>query len=145
MDNLKAIRFAEFWRMYVAAHRDTRNRALHFAGTLGAIVIIVTSFVTSQWALSILAPIWGYAFAWVGHCYFERNRPMAFRAPIWAFRADLRMFLFTIIGRMTHELERLDLDMASQQSSVAAASKPGLDLSQIPENSLPSHNPRPKG
>ena len=53
---------------------------------------------TSSW-LWIGAPICGYGFAWIGHFFFERNRPATFQYPLWSLRGDVVMWWQTIISR----------------------------------------------
>ena len=52
------------------------------------------------------APLAGYGFAWVGHFFFEKNRPATFTYPLWSLRGDFRMFWLTLVGRMGTEIER---------------------------------------
>lgn len=120
--------FAEFWTAYVDAHQDVRNRRLHFLGTGGAILIAVCAMATRQWLLLIAVPIWGYGCAWIGHFCFERNRPAAFSSPVWAFRGDVRMFVFMLLGWMNRELERVTTtsrDAAGGAASSGTGSAPG--------------------
>jgi hypothetical protein len=41
----------------------------------------------------------GYGFAWVGHFFFEKNKPAAFKYPIYSFMGDLRMLFETLTGK----------------------------------------------
>ena len=34
----------------------------------------------------------GYAFAWVGHFFFEKNKPATFKYPVWSMLSDLKMY-----------------------------------------------------
>jgi hypothetical protein len=97
--------FEEFWPYYVAQHSRVSTRRLHFAGTtmvLGALAAAV--LVSPWWALA--APVVGYGPAWIGHFFFEKNRPATFTYPLWSLRGDFRMYRLTLLGRMTPELER---------------------------------------
>ena len=97
--------FEEFWPFYVAQHLDPANRALHFLGTslaLGALA--ATATLTPWWALAV--PLVGYGPAWVGHFFFEKNKPASFRHPLWSLRGDLRMYALLWRGRMDPELAR---------------------------------------
>ena len=71
--------FREFYPFYLGEHRDRTCRRLHFAGTSGALGCIAAAIVRDNawWLLGAL--VCGYAFAWVGHFFFEKNRPATFK------------------------------------------------------------------
>ncbi len=97
--------FEEFWPFYVSQHRRSSTRAWHFAGTtmvLGSLAAGVA--VAPVWAL--LAPVVGYGPAWIGHFFFEKNRPATFTYPLWSLRGDFRMYRLMLTGRMGPEVER---------------------------------------
>ena len=97
--------FAEFWPYYVSEHWKPATRALHFAGTALVLASLALAALASVWWLAA-APLFGYAFAWVGHFFVERNRPATFTYPWWSLRADFRMFRLMLLGRMGPEIER---------------------------------------
>ena len=101
--------FDEFWPYYVREHGRAGTRALHFLGTTIALLCLIAAAVLrTAWPLA-LAPVAGYGFAWIGHLLVEHNRPASFRHPLWSLRGDLRMFAWTLTGRMGRELRRLDV------------------------------------
>lgn len=98
--------FAEFWLFYLGEHDDARTRALHFAGTLGALACIALYVVTGSARWLIAAPLLAYGLAWLGHFTIERNAPATFRFPLWSLIADIRMLRLWLMGRLEPELER---------------------------------------
>jgi hypothetical protein len=84
---------------------NATTRALHFAGTALVCACLLAALLLSPIWL-VAAPVAGYGFAWVGHFFFERNRPATFTYPLWSLRGDFRMFRLTLTGRMGPELER---------------------------------------
>jgi hypothetical protein len=42
----------------------------------------------------------GYAFAWVGHFVFEKNKPATFKYPLYSLRGDFTMALDVLRGRI---------------------------------------------
>ena len=98
--------FEEFWPYYVGEHRRPVTRTLHFVGTHLALLCVVLSAVVSPWMLAA-APVLGYGLAWIGHFFFEKNRPATFTYPLWSLRGDLRMLRLTWAGRMDDEVARL--------------------------------------
>lgn len=98
--------YAEFWPVYLTAHADPRNRALHYAGTLGALAAAVLGLLSWDWRWLIAAPVIGYAPAWLGHLLFERNRPATFAHPVWSLAGDFRMLALFLAGRLGGELQR---------------------------------------
>jgi hypothetical protein len=97
--------FEEFWPFYVAQHLDPRNRALHFLGTSLAVATLAAGATLSPW-WALVAPVAGYGPAWVGHFFFEKNKPATFRHPLWSLRGDLRMYALLWRDRMEPELAR---------------------------------------
>jgi hypothetical protein len=63
-------------------------------GLLGGVMI------THNLLLILLALVQGYAFAWVGHFFFEHNRPATFKYPFFSFLGDWRMWWDILRGRI---------------------------------------------
>jgi hypothetical protein len=99
--------FEEFWPHYVHAHRDPRNRALHYAGTTAVLGTVAAATVTFNPGWLLLAPVVGYGPAWVGHFVFEKNKPATFEHPLWSLRGDFKMYFLALRGRMGAEIDRV--------------------------------------
>ena len=92
--------FSEFYPYYLSEHGDKLNRRLHFTGLFTALLILVVSVITKKWALLFLLPLFGYGFAWVGHYFFEKNRPATFKYPLYSIMGDIVMFKDILIGKI---------------------------------------------
>ena len=92
--------FRDFYPFYLTEHSDRTNRRLHFAGTSLGLACFVALIVTLNpwWLLAGLAC--GYAFAWVGHFFFEKNRPATFKYPFYSFAGDWVMYAQIWSGRI---------------------------------------------
>ncbi len=92
--------FAEFYPFYLGEHQDRTCRRLHFVGTSLALLILVLS-AFNAWAWGVLvALVTGYAFAWAGHFFFEKNRPATFKHPFYSFLGDWVMWKDILSGRI---------------------------------------------
>lgn len=99
--------FEDFWPFYVGEHSRPGTRALHFAGTTIGLMNLAGAIVTLNPWLLLSGVISGYAFAWIGHFFVEKNKPATFRYPAWSFRGDFRMYGLMWRGRMAAEIARL--------------------------------------
>ncbi len=97
--------FADFWPYYVRAHSRARTRALHTIGSILALVLLGSSFVTTLWML-VAVPVIGYAFAWYAHFFVEHNKPATFGHPFYSLAADYRMLFLMMAGRMDAEVTK---------------------------------------
>jgi hypothetical protein len=85
-------RFEDFWLYYLGEHKHPVNRALHFAGTTAALATLAAGAVTMNPMAIPAALVLGYGPAWVGHFFFEKNKPASWSYPAWSFRADFKMY-----------------------------------------------------
>ncbi len=92
--------FAEFWPFYVREHSRAGTRLLHAAGTITSTVLLVFLLATGRWRWLPLVLVVGYAAAWVGHFFVERNRPATFGHPAWSMISDFKMVWLTLTGRL---------------------------------------------
>ena len=89
--------FKQFYPFYLSEHMNPICRGLHFIGTFCVMGIIFISF-TNIKAL-FFASFCGYGFAWVGHFFFEKNRPATFTHPLYSFIGDWVMFKDILIRK----------------------------------------------
>ncbi|MES2629030.1 MAG: DUF962 domain-containing protein [Bacteroidota bacterium] len=91
--------YGEFYRFYLTEHSNTTSRALHFSGTLLLFLIAGVAIFTGNYGLMWFLPLVGYGFAWVGHFFFEKNKPATFRYPFWSLISDFRLFFEILTGK----------------------------------------------
>ena len=92
--------FAEFYPFYLGEHRNSTCRALHFCGTSIALTLTLYALWSGQYWLIALAVIQGYAWAWVGHFGFEKNKPASFKQPLYSFMGDWMMWFLLLTGKI---------------------------------------------
>ena len=80
--------FKEFYPFYLSEHQNINSRRLHFVGTLFVILIFFYALFMTKWWFLLLMPVLGYGFAWVGHFFFEKNRPATFKYPLYSLMGD---------------------------------------------------------
>lgn len=93
--------FSEFYPYYLTEHSNRNCRRLHFIGSTGSLLAVGTSLVLQEPMWLLAALFCGYGFAWVGHFFFEHNRPATFRHPIYSFMGDWVMYRDMWRGRVT--------------------------------------------
>jgi hypothetical protein len=65
-----------------------------------ALCLLITAMVTlNPWWL-LVGVLQGYAFAWVGHFFFEKNKPATFEHPGYSFLGDWVMFKDMLTGKI---------------------------------------------
>ena len=92
--------FREFYPFYLGEHENLICRRLHFIGSIGALSFLAAAILTRNpwWLLGM--PLCGYAFAWVGHFFFEHNKPATFKYPLYSLMGDWVMFKDILIGKI---------------------------------------------
>ena len=92
--------FRDFYPFYLGEHQNRTCRRLHFVGSSLVLVILVAVLATGRWWGLWLLPMVGYGFAWVGHFFFEHNRPATFKHPLYSLAGDWVMFAQILQGRI---------------------------------------------
>jgi hypothetical protein len=92
--------YDEFYKFYLKQHSNTTCRLLHVIGTTIVIALGLTAIYHQLPKLLILIPLAGYGFAWVGHFFFEKNKPATFKYPIWSLKSDFKMYFDILSGKI---------------------------------------------
>jgi hypothetical protein len=69
-------------------------------GSALILTLLAYSTTTEQWMLLWLVPVLGYGFAWIGHFFFEHNKPATFKYPIYSLLGDWVMFKDMLFGNI---------------------------------------------
>lgn len=93
--------FSDFYPYYLAEHSDVTCRRLHFVGSSLVLVCLFMFARSGHFAWLIAMPFCGYGFAWIGHFFFERNKPATFRYPAYSLLGDWVMFADILRGRVS--------------------------------------------
>lgn len=89
----------EFYPFYLTEHRDSTCRVLHFIGTGLVLTSFIAFLLTLNWVFFAIIPLLGYGFAWVGHFFFEQNKPATFQYPGYSLASDFIMFWDLLRGK----------------------------------------------
>jgi len=92
--------FSEFYPYYLQEHSNVQCRRLHFIGSGCVLALLAYIVIGGAWHLIWLLPILGYGFAWVGHFFFEKNKPATFKYPLYSLIGDWVMFKDILIGKV---------------------------------------------
>ncbi len=87
--------FKEFYPFYLSQHNNPVNILLHYIGTLIGYVFMVCGIFSLSIKLFIYGHIFAYALAWIGHFFFEKNKPATFNYPLYSYMGDHCMFYDT--------------------------------------------------
>jgi len=90
----------EFYPFYLGEHSNRTCRRLHFVGTSLGLLLFATALTIQAWWLIVVAFVTGYAFAWVGHFYFEHNKPATFKHPWLSYLGDWKMWWQMLTGKI---------------------------------------------
>jgi hypothetical protein len=92
--------FREFYPFYLSEHRNRTCRRLHFVGSAFGAACLGAAIATANACFILLGLALGYALAWIGHFFFEKNRPATFRHPLYSFAGDWAMFRDILMRRI---------------------------------------------
>jgi hypothetical protein len=92
--------FAAFYPYYLSEHSNRTCRRLHFIGTSIGLVLLLHAFSTLNFWWLLAGVMQGYAWAWVGHFFFEHNRPATFKYPFYSFAGDWVMWKDILTGKI---------------------------------------------
>lgn len=91
----------EFYPYYLTEHTHPTSRILHFFGTALIFCMLFAGFYFYNWVYWALIPVVGYGFAWVGHYFFEKNKPATFKYPFYSLASDFILFWDLLIGKQS--------------------------------------------
>jgi len=92
--------FADFYPFYLGEHSNRSCRRLHFVGTSIGLLCLLHAIATLNPWWVLVGIVQGYAWAWVGHYFFEHNRPATFKYPRWSFIGDWVMWKDILTGKI---------------------------------------------
>ena len=100
--------YAEFYKFYLSEHGHVMSRRLHAIGSVAGLYGIYKTVSTGKKRYIVRGIVTGYACAWVGHFFFEKNKPASFKQPLYSFISDWRMLGDICRGRLSLRHRKYD-------------------------------------
>lgn len=95
----------EFYPFYLSEHQNSTSRLLHFIGTALLILALIAAILFHDWRFLVAIPFIGYGFAWVGHFFFEKNKPATFKYPGYSLMSDFLLFWDLLSGKQPFKVK----------------------------------------
>ena len=95
----------EFYPYYLTEHQNLTSRILHFIGTALLLMALITAVLFHDWRFLVVMPFIGYGFAWVGHFFFEKNKPATFKYPAFSLASDFMLFWDLLSGQQPFKVK----------------------------------------
>jgi hypothetical protein len=89
----------EFYPYYLTEHQNFASRVLHFIGSGLALLCLLTALLFHNFWFFLAIPAVGYGFAWMGHLFFEKNKPATFEYPLFSLASDFMLFFDLLSGK----------------------------------------------
>ena len=105
MSSKKYKSLQEFYPFYLSEHQNTTSRVLHFIGTALVIISLIGGILFHDLRFLIAIPFLGYGFAWVGHFFFEKNKPATFQYPGYSLASDFMLFWDLLNGKQSFKVK----------------------------------------
>lgn len=105
MSSKKYKSLQEFYPFYLSEHQNTTSRVLHFIGTALVIISLIGGILFHDLRFLIAIPFLGYGFAWVGHFFFEKNKPATFQYPRYSLASDFMLFWDLLNGKQSFKVK----------------------------------------
>ena len=97
-----------FYDFYLDEHQNMACRRLHFAGSSFGLIGLAKSVKKRSEKPLLKGIAAGYACAWVGHFFFEKNKPASFKFPLKSFASDFRMYGDVLRGNLSLKHKKFD-------------------------------------
>jgi hypothetical protein len=97
-----------FYDFYLDEHQNMACRRLHFAGSSFGLLGLAKAIKSRSAKPLIKGIAAGYACAWAGHFFFEKNKPASFKSPLKSFASDFRMYGDVLRGNLSLKDKTLD-------------------------------------
>lgn len=97
-----------FYSFYLEEHQNVISRRLHFAGSSFGLIGLAKALKTGKVSPVFKGIAAGYACAWVGHFFFEKNKPATFKYPVQSFVSDFRMYADILRGNVSLKDPKFD-------------------------------------
>jgi len=100
MSNTKFTSFKDFYPYYLSEHKVKTNKILHIIGSLTGLSFLFYIVYIEKYKFIPISFLFGYTFAWIGHFFFEKNKPATFKYPIYSFIGDWVMLKDIFSGKI---------------------------------------------
>lgn len=101
-------KYSTFYLFYLTEHRNIHSRRLHAVGSSIGIYFFSKAIRQRKAKYLVYALTSGYACAWIGHFFFEKNQPASFQQPLYSFISDWRMLSDILRGRLSLQNRKYD-------------------------------------
>ena len=92
--------FEQFYPFYLSQHTNRTCRRLHVVGTTLMTLYGLNALFDGHLLALLWMPVIGYGFAWVGHYFYEHNRPATFQYPWFSLMGDFAMTRDVLTGKL---------------------------------------------
>jgi len=113
----------EFFDFYLLEHSDPTCRVLHYIATMTMAAGLIAAIVTGKWLLILTGISTAYVFAWIGHFFFEHNKPASFSYPWASFKSDARMFGIFLSGKIDERMEQARINLNEKHAASLAGAE----------------------
>ena len=97
-----------FYDFYLDEHQNMACRRLHFAGSSFGLIGLAKSIKHRSVKPLLKGIVAGYGCAWIGHFFFEKNKPASFKSPLKSFASDFRMYADVLRGNLSLTDKKFD-------------------------------------